>query len=452
MQTKTNLNWLFALTICLSLGLPVFAANAPARPDQILEPCIDDQTFAVIHLEMTRLDVDVLVDYAVGQMSKYAGPDVAKHVEAELKNFRTIAGAKLDGLAEAGVRDIFAVFSMYDFPYFFVAVPIPSGSDPARLLQHVQKMAEDFDVGEVETHVTNRFILVGLERTITRLKTVSPARSQALDEGFQACADATAQVVLFPSSDQRRILSEMLPQVPSESGEIQWTALSGDLQWAALGLDGPPSISLDLTIQSASAEGAGRVLTCIKSLYAWAGQYNEFRPLIPQLGQILKRLTPRKQGKRLLLQIDSAAADSLIDDIVAPSLLKARAKARRYSCGSNLKQIGMALLIYANDHKDAFPPDLETLTRAAEMPAKGLICPATGLKESYIYRGASLTTSATPWMITVYETAGNHDGGGRNVLFLDGHVQWVMEERFKELIKKDNEYRLQKKLPILPAQ
>ena len=53
-------------------------------------------------------------------------------------------------------------------------------------------------------------------------------------------------------------------------------------------------------------------------------------------------------------------------------------------------------------------------------------------------------------MITVYEKAGNHTGG-RNVLFLDSHVEWVTEERFQELIKKDNEYRQQKGPPVMPA-
>jgi len=338
---------------------------------------------------------------------------------------------------------------MYDFPYFFVAIPIPSDSDPARLLQQVQKMAEEFDVGDVETHVADRLILVGLERTITRLKTASPTRSQALEEGFQACANATAQVVLYPSSDQRRILSEMLPQVPSESGEIQWTALGEDLQWAALGLNGPPSISLDVTIQSVSADGAARILTLVKALYALAGQYNQAKPLIPELDQLLKRLTPRRQGKRLLLQVDSAAADSLISKFAAPFLLEVVGTATRYACGTNLSGIGKALLIYANDYNDEFPPDLDTLIHKADIPAQNLVCPATGLK--YIYRGASITTSDTPWLITVYEKAGNHSGG-RNVLFLDCHVEWVLEERFQELIKKDNEYRRQKELPVLPAQ
>jgi prepilin-type processing-associated H-X9-DG protein len=449
MQTKTTVNWLFVLTLCFSVSLSAFAADAPARPDLVLRPCIDDQTFAVAHLDVAKLDLDAFVDRALSLVSEHARPNTAKYLQANLNDFRAEAGPELSGLLKVGVRDIFVVFSMYDFPYFFVAVPIPSASDSARLLQHVQKMAEDFDAGDIETHMADRLILVGLKQTITRLKTASPAPSQAMGEGFQACADKTAQVVLFPSSDQRRILSEMLPQVPTEFGKIPWTALGGDLQWAALGFDGPPSISLGLTIQSASTDGADRILTLVKGLYAWAGQYNEARPLIPELDQLLERLTPRRQGKRLLLQVDSAAADSLIDDIVGKSLVKLHAVATRMACGRNLSGIGKALLIYANDYKDELPPDLETLISKAEMPANGLVCPATELK--YIYRGASITTSDVPWLITVYEKADNHSDG-RNVLFLDCHVEWVLEERFQELIKKDNEYRRQKGLPVLPAE
>jgi prepilin-type processing-associated H-X9-DG protein len=108
-------------------------------------------------------------------------------------------------------------------------------------------------------------------------------------------------------------------------------------------------------------------------------------------------------------------------------------------------------LIYANDYNDQFPPDLETLISKAEMPARVLVCPASESRESYIYRGATITVADTPWMITVYEKLSNH-GDGRNVLFLDSHVEWVSEERFQELIKRDNDYRREKGLVVLPAQ
>lgn len=457
MQTKRKVNRILLLMFCYFVGLTTFATGASTGLAQVLGPCIDDQTFAVARLDITKLDLDAFVDKFLSLVSKHADPNIAKHVQPnqdDLRDFKSQVGAQLNDLLKAGGRDVFVVFSMYDFPYFFVAIPIHSAGNRTELHQQVQKIVkEDFNIKDIEIHASDRLILVGLKQTITRVKTATRIRSRALEAGFQACANKTAQVVLFPSSDQRRVLAEMLPQIPSESGNIKFTTLGKDLQWAALGLDGPPSISLNITIQSPNAEGADRMLTFVNNLYSLAGHYNEARPLIPELDQILKSLTPRKHGKRLLLQIDSTTADSIISDILAPSLLNARAQARRYTCATNLSGIGKALLIYANDYNDQLPPDLETLISKAEMPAKGLVCPAAGLKDKdpYIYRGASITTSDAPWMVMAYDKTGNHDGG-RNVLFLDSHVDWVSEERFQKLIKKDNDYRREKGLVVLPVQ
>ncbi len=452
MQTKRKVNWFLFSAFCLSVGLPVLAASTPAEIYRSLRPCIDDQTFAVVRLDVEKLDIDALVARALGLGGKHAGPDAVKSMQNGLKDFKSEAGA--EDFLKAGGRDIFAVFSMYDFPYFFMAIPIHSTKDRVSLHRHIQKVAkEDFHIGETGIHVSDRLILVGLERTIARVKAASAVPSETLAAGLEACANKTAQAVLFPSSDQRRILAEMILPISTESGGmVQPKMVSQDLQWAALGVDGSPAISVSLTIQSASAEGADRILTLVKSLYAVAGQHPEIRKIMPELGQILNRLVPRRQGESLRLQVDSAAADSLVDDIVGPALVQLRATVRRTTCGTNMSGLGKALLIHSNDYNDELPPDLETLKRTAEVTDRSLICPATGLKESFIYRGAGLTTSAIPMMITVYETAGNHGGGGRNVLFLDSHVEWVTEERFRKLVEADNEYRRKKGLPVLPAQ
>jgi prepilin-type processing-associated H-X9-DG protein len=453
MQTKRKLNRIVLLVICCFAYLNSFATSASVGPEQVLGPCIDDQTFAVVHLDVEKVDIDAYVSKFLSLVNGHGGPDIAKQEQDNLKNYQAIAGAKLNDLLKAGCRDVFAVFSMYDFPYFFIAVPIHSAGDQTKLYEQIQKIAQNFKIGDIELYVSDRLILVGLKRTITRLKTVSPVLSQTLAAGFQACANTTAQVVLFPNSDQRRILSEMLPQIPSESGNIKLTTVSEDLQWAALGFNGPPSISLNITVQSPNAEGAERLLKFIKNLYALAGQNSEVREFMPKIDQLLKLLTPRKRDKRLLLQIDSTTADSIINEFLDPSLTQARTHARRIACASNLKGIGMALMMYSNDHKDKFPPDLETLVAKTYLREnkRMLICPASKLRESYIYRGATITVKDTPWMITVYENQSNH-GGGRNVLFLDGHTDWVTEERFQELIKRDNEYRRGKGLQVLPAQ
>jgi prepilin-type processing-associated H-X9-DG protein len=456
MQTKTKASCFFLSVICLFVSLPARAADTPAKLYQAVRPCIDDQTFAVIHLDLRKLDIDALVGYAVGQMSEHAGADAARHIEDDLNDFRTVAGEKLDSLAKAGGRDVFVVFSMYDIPYFFVAVPIPQGANQAALYKQVQNIAGDFKLhgGEIETQVSGRLVLLGFKRTIARLKTAGNVPAPVLDKALQACAGKTLKVMLFPSSDQRRILGEMMPTIPTASGALYPTTIGQDMNWMALGLDGPPAISLNLTIQSGSADGADRVLTLVEALYAMAKKHNKDntgRPVVPDLDRLLERLTPRRQGDQLRLDINSEAAKSLMEDVVAPSLARVHATATRMACGTNMSGIGKALLIYANDYNDEMPPDLETLIHKAEMPPKGLICPATGKRESYVYRGAGLTTSAIPMMVTVYETAANHGEDGRNVLFLDTHVEWVTEERFQELIKADNEYRRKKGLPVLPA-
>ncbi|MHC4300215.1 MAG: hypothetical protein ACYS7Y_23315 [Planctomycetota bacterium] len=456
MQTKIKASCFFLSAICLFVGLPARAADTSARLYEAVRPCIDDQTFAVIHLDLTKLDMDALVNYAVGQMREHAGSDAARHAEEGLKNFRTVAGEKLDSLAKAGGRDIFMVFSMYDIPYFFLAVPIPQRADQARLSKQVQNIAGDFKLhgGEMEIQVSQKLIICGFKRTLARLKTAGNVPAPALEKALQACEGKTLKVMLFPSSDQRRILGEMMPTIPTASGALYPTTIGQDMNWMALGVDGPPAISLSLTVQSGSADGADRVLTLVKAIYAMAKQHNKDntgRPVIPDLDRLLARLTPARQGDQLRLDINSEAAKSLMEDVVAPSLAKVHATATRMACGTNMSGLGKALLIYANDYNDELPPDLETLIHKAEMTPKGLICPATGLREDYVYRGAGLTTSAIPMMVTVYETAGNHGEEGRNVLFLDSHFEWVTEEQFQKYIEDDNEYRRKKGLPVLPA-
>jgi hypothetical protein len=117
--------------------------------------------------------------------------------------------------------------------------------------------------------------------------------------------------------------------------------------------------------------------------------------------------------------------------------------------------MGKAMLIYANDHGDKWPPRLETLVETVEYSRSGLICPAMRHRpeyESYIYRGVDTGgVSVDAELIIVHDRAGNHRGG-RHVLFADSHIEWVTEERFAELVARDNELRRKRGLAEKPAQ
>jgi hypothetical protein len=194
MQTKRKVNRFLLVVLCHFAGLNAFAAAASTGLDKIVGPCIDDQTFAVVHLDVEKLDIDALFGRVLSLVNEHAGPETAKHIQDNLKNFQALASTKLNDLLKAGGRDIFVVFSMYDFPYFFVAVPVHSASDQTRLNEYIKKATQDFDIRDTEIFVSDRSIFVGPEQTIARLKTASPIRSQALAAGFQACANTTAQI------------------------------------------------------------------------------------------------------------------------------------------------------------------------------------------------------------------------------------------------------------------
>ena len=455
MQTKVKIRWAVILMFYCFVTLNTFASDSTTGLVKLLKPCIDDQTFAVIHVDAGKFSLDGLVSQMLDIVSKHSNPDVAREMGKEFKAMQTEVDTRLENFLKAGGRDVFLVFSLYDFPYFFVAIPIDSTKNQddinqkIELYQYVEKITEN-EFNGIKLHISDNLILAGLEPTIERLKSVSPVQSDTLGKSFEACGDTTIQCVLYPSQDQRRIMAEMLSQFDTGSGTLKLETPINELEWIALGVDMPPSLSINFTIQSTNKEAAGRMLTFVKSIYALIEQMPEVREIMPDIDRLLQRLTPHVQNEQLLLQVDSTDADSIINDFIAPPLLKIQTTAKRLVCSSNLSGIGKALLIYANDYDDKFPPNLEILISTAELPAKVLMCPSTKLKDSYIYRGATLSTPDAPFMILVHDKKGNHEGG-QNVLFNDSHVEWVTDDRFKELIERDNEYRREKELPVIPV-
>jgi prepilin-type processing-associated H-X9-DG protein len=448
MKAKNIMKTIVILMFCFCINLNVFSSETSKEPVSVIKSCIDDQTFAVVYVDIEKLNLNAFVEKAVDFVNRQAGPEIAQHLQESMTSGKEEIETKINGLRKAGCKGFFVVFSMYDFPYFFAA--FQSGNNQAGLSQAIMDITKDFNFGKLDLYSTNGLIFVGPEPTIARLKTISPVQSETFVNGFKACGNTTLRAVLFPNSDQRKIMTEMLPQIPVGTQKSDLTILGKDFEWASLGVDGPPSISLNVTIQAQNSQSADNLLLFIRNFYSIAEQNPSVQELLPQLDQLLNRLIPEKHENQLVLKVEPKDADSLIENFIGKSMLNVRATAIRMVCGSNLSGIGKALLIYANDYNDMFPPNMEILISKAEMTPKTLLCPSTALKDSYIYRGSDLTTSDTPGLIMVYDKKGNHEGG-RNVLFLDSHVEWVKEERFMQLIEDDNQYRQKKGYKVISA-
>ena len=116
--------------------------------------------------------------------------------------------------------------------------------------------------------------------------------------------------------------------------------------------------------------------------------------------------------------------------VLYPVFTRAIEKARMADCQARLRQIGMALQVYARDWNGQFPPskdDLSPLLPYLREPDL-LLCPTARAQNvkppHYWYRpghafddlhDVPLAGDVKPW----------HNGGG-NVLFVDGHVKWFI--------------------------
>src|SRR4051812_4800485 len=66
--------------------------------------------------------------------------------------------------------------------------------------------------------------------------------------------------------------------------------------------------------------------------------------------------------------------------LVLPALAKAKDKAQRIQCMNNMRQVGVALQMWANDHGGNFPTDLMALSNHLSSP-KLLVCPGEKLRD-----------------------------------------------------------------------
>ena len=136
-----------------------------------------------------------------------------------------------------------------------------------------------------------------------------------------------------------------------------------------------------------------------------------------------------------------------------------REPALRVICASNLRQIGEAIDLYCKDNNGRFPEAFRVLLLEHDLSPRCLVCPddeSEGDEDdrngdnnvflttqqaahdllksghySYTYFGRGLTAPVANDPVIASEPLANHLGEGANVLFGDGHVEFV--EKFRLL-------------------
>lgn len=166
---------------------------------------------------------------------------------------------------------------------------------------------------------------------------------------------------------------------------------------------------------------------------------------------------PRITRARVFVLLGLLAA---VITIVLPILRWRRTALENYTaskCQRNLSQIAKGLLLYATDpaNNGKNPSDLGALLLYGEMSPEVFICPMSDDEPapgptprdfaeqirmnpkhcSYIYIGAGLDFKDThPETVILYDREMRHDG--MNVLFHDGHAEWISKPQAEWILSE----------------
>jgi len=112
---------------------------------------------------------------------------------------------------------------------------------------------------------------------------------------------------------------------------------------------------------------------------------------------------------------------------------------------SNLKQIGLGLLMFAEDHQRKFPDNLSEIYPKYISTLTTFICPSTKISEKEVIRKnfnvcydyvSGITEEYPEDCILVYDKEENHKGEGRNVCFVSGSVKWIPREEWAKIYQQ----------------
>jgi len=147
---------------------------------------------------------------------------------------------------------------------------------------------------------------------------------------------------------------------------------------------------------------------------------------------------------------------SMLLAILMPALGNTKQLAQKMICATNLSGLGKAMTVYVDDHNGIYPPAeswCAALIKECDVDPKQFLCPVSDAKEGLSCYALNINVAGknasqvSPDTVLLFEAvpsinpaggpellnADNHQGDGCNILFVDGHVKFVLTKDFPNL-------------------
>lgn len=311
-------------------------SSGKARAETIAR-FVDEQTIGVVHVNLSRIDFDRLLKQAAE-----LAPGSEKLLAPGIEKTRP----SVKRLIASGAKHAYLLFSLADPQRPLRVFGFEDGADVKALREAIG--AQPSEAIEQLDHT----LAVGDKQMIERIKSQTPAARPEIARAFEAAGDSAIQLLLLPTADNRRVIEELLPNLPAEMGGGSSKVLTRGVMWAAAGIDISPQPEIGLVIQSQDADAAAALRDKWLAVLKLIGRDARVAKLVPQFEQIAEKLAPAAKGDRLQLVVkkDSLAWGPLAE-LLRMAGGEAQKQVRRNQAINHLKQIALAFHNYHDVHK-----------------------------------------------------------------------------------------------------
>jgi prepilin-type processing-associated H-X9-DG protein len=278
-------------------------------------------------------------------------------------------------------------------------------------------------------------VVFGATANMNAFKALKPAPRADLAAAFKTAGAAPIKLAVGIDARTRQEMAKNFP--PMILGKPS-TLITKDFQWLSAAATPPPNMTVKAIVQSTDAASAKGTDELIVSAIVMNQQSPNKLP-----DQLITLLTPHVEGRQLVLALDAKQINELAVAMREP-LARGRQAALRVKSASNIRQLIQTCLLYSNDNRGKYPPNLQELEKAMVqwMPepkqVKDILTnPARpDVKPAYVYIPPAKGNAAPPETVVIYESHKDF-GDGINVGFADGHVEFVnQKQQFEQMLAR----------------
>lgn len=273
---------------------------------EFVAPYVDNQTVAVVHLDLAAFRVadavNVLSDFL------HLSDNRRDRIHGLLVPINVFA----DTLPPGARADVFFVISISDLAKVPLFVVIPQEANPASgaIGAELRRALGDRFGDQVALEQIGDCLITGGKSTLERLKKVEPKPRAEIAAAFEAAGPSAVQLLVVPSADARRAIPLLYPTLPESLGGGPTSRLTAAVEWMAVGIGLPAGeTSVRIVVQASGEDQAAELASDVSKLIEPLAARPDLAESVPNSEDLAKRLMPTAEGSRIALELTIAGEE-----------------------------------------------------------------------------------------------------------------------------------------------